>query len=78
MDIEAVAANIVDSAIKVHKTLGPGLFESAYQSCLAYELRRRGLEVNLEIVFSIVYEGIEIESGYRIDMLVENMVVVEK
>jgi GxxExxY protein len=71
MDIEDVAKEIVDAAIKVHRTFGPGLFESTYQKCLAYELRKRGLRVDCEVVLPIVYDGVEIESGFRMDMLVE-------
>ena len=77
MDIEETAKTIVDSAIKVHRALGPGLLESAYQQCLAYELRKRGLRVNCEIILPIVYDHNAIESGYRIDMLVNDCVVVE-
>ena len=77
MEIEEVAKEIVDAAIKVHRILGPGLFESVYQQCLAYELRKRGLRVDCEFAIPIVYDGIEIESGCRVDMLVENAVIIE-
>jgi GxxExxY protein len=77
MDIEVVAKEIVDSAIKVHKELGPGLLESAYQMCLAYELTKRGLRVTCEVTLPICYDGQDIDSGYRIDMLVENCVIIE-
>jgi len=77
MDIEEVAKIIVDSAIKVHRALGPGLLESAYQHCLAYELRKRGLRVECEALLPIVYDGQQIDAGYRIDMLVEGGVIVE-
>ena len=77
MDIEKVAKNIVDSAITVHRALGPGLLESAYQYCLAYELRKRGLQVETEVEQPIVYDGQRISTGYRIDMLVEDSVIVE-
>jgi len=76
-DIEAVAKDIVDSAIKVHKALGPGLLESAYQHCHAYELRQRGRKVLTEVVLPILYEGQQIEAGYRIDMLVDDLVIIE-
>ncbi len=76
-DIEAVGKDIVDTAIKVHKALGPGLLESAYQHCHAYELRQRGRKVFTEVVLPILYEGQPIEAGYRIDMLVDDMVIVE-
>jgi len=77
MDIEKAAKEIVDAAIKVHRTLGPGLFESTYQKCLAYELSKSGLRVDCEVVLPIVYDGVEIESGYRLDMLVDDLIVVE-
>jgi len=77
MDIEEVAKQIVDAAIKVHRALGPGLLESAYQHCLAYELRKRGLRVDCEVTLPIVYDGQQIDAGYRIDMLVEDAVIIE-
>jgi GxxExxY protein len=77
MEIEAVAKEIIDSAIKVHRQLGPGLLESAYQTCLAYELTKRGLRVVCEVTLPILYDGQQIESGYRIDMLVENCIIIE-
>ena len=77
MDIEEVARVIVDAAIKVHRTLGPGLLESAYQQCMAYELRKRGLKVDCEVALPVVYDGIIIDAGYRIDMLIEDMVIIE-
>ena len=76
-DIEAVAKDIVDAAIKVHKALGPGLLESAYQYCHAYELRQRGRKILTQVVLPILYAGQQIEAGYRIDMLVEDLVIVE-
>jgi GxxExxY protein len=77
VEIELIAKEIVDSSIKVHRQLGPGLLESAYQTCLAYELINRGLKVACEVSLPIRYEGVEIECGYRIDMLVENCVIIE-
>ncbi|MHB0989508.1 MAG: GxxExxY protein [Bellilinea sp.] len=76
-EVEAVATHIVDSAIKVHRAFGPGLLESAYQACLAQELRRRGLFVECELMLPIAYDGLTIASGYRIDMLVEKSVIIE-
>jgi GxxExxY protein len=76
-DPEEVAAAIVDAAIKVHRALGPGLLESVYPYCLAYELRKRGLKVETEVTVPIVYDGLKIEAGYRIDMLVEDSIVIE-
>jgi GxxExxY protein len=77
MDDEAVATQIVDASIKVHRALGPGLLESAYQHCLTYELRKRGLKVECEVLVPIAYDGIRIDAGYRLDMLVEDCVIVE-
>lgn len=77
MDIEQIGSQIVDSAIKVHRALGPGLLESAYQECLAYELRQRGLKVSCEVILPVIYQEIEIDAGYRIDMLIEGSVIVE-
>jgi GxxExxY protein len=76
-EIEGIAKQIVDTAIKVHRALGPGLLESAYQYCLAYELRKRGLQVQCEVVLPIRYDGQEINAGYRIDMLVEDCIIIE-
>jgi GxxExxY protein len=76
-DVEAVATQIVDAAIKVHKVLGPGLLESAYQRCLTHELRKRGLHVETEVALPLNYDGEKIDAGYRIDMLVEGIVIIE-
>ena len=75
--VEGTASVIVDSAIKVHRALGPGLLESAYQACLAYELRSCGLEVECEVPLPVQYGEIYVDAGYRIDMLVEDCVVIE-
>lgn len=77
MGIEEIAAKIVNAAIKVHMALGPGLLESAYQKCLAYELKKEGLKVECEVSLPLVYEKIIIEAGYRLDMVVEDMIIVE-
>jgi GxxExxY protein len=77
IEIEEIGRKIVNSAIQVHKTLGPGLLESAYQKCIAYELRKNRLEVACEILLPIQYDAIEIDAGYRIDMLVENRIIIE-
>lgn len=68
---------IVDSAIQIHRTFGPGLLESAYQKCLAHDLTKRGLKVECEVALPIVYDGQTIESGYRVDMLVDDCVIIE-
>ncbi|MDB5814249.1 MAG: hypothetical protein JWN23_1366 [Rhodocyclales bacterium] len=77
MQIEETGRVVVDSAMKVHSALGPGLLESAYRACLAHELTLRGLAVSQEKPLPILYEGVEISVGYRIDLLVEENVVVE-
>jgi GxxExxY protein len=77
VDIEGVAKEIVDAAIKVHRSLGTGLLESAYQQCLAHELRKRGYKVDCEVALPVVYDGIKIDAGYRLDKLIENMIIVE-
>ena len=77
MDIEEVGKQIVDSVVSVHRALGPGLLESAYQQCLAYELRKRGLMVACEVVLPIVYDDQHIDAGFRADMLVEDCVIIE-
>jgi GxxExxY protein len=77
MSPNEVSGQIVDAAMKVHTALGPGLLESAYEGCLAYELRKRGLKVAPQVGLPVVYEGVNIDVGYRIDLLVEDLVIVE-
>ena len=76
-EIEAIATDIVDCAFKVHKQFGPGLLESAYQACHAHELRKRGRVVQTELKLPILYDGQEFDEGYRIDELVDNLVIIE-
>jgi GxxExxY protein len=76
-EIEAIATDVVDGAIKVHRVLGPGLLESSYQTCLAFKLRKRGRNVLTEVLLPIKYEGQQIDAGYRIDILVDDLVIVE-
>jgi len=68
---------IVDAAFKVHTTLGPGLLESAYEHCLFYELCKQGIHASTQVVLPIVYDGKKIEAGYRIDILVEDAIIIE-
>ncbi len=72
-----IAAQIVDAAYKIHVKLGPGLLESVYLAVLAYELRKRGLVVDTERELPVLYEAVRIEVGFRIDMIVEEKVIVE-
>ena len=68
---------IVNSALKVHRNLGPGLLESSYEECLCYELRKEGLFVEKQKTLPLIYEEVKLEIGYRIDLLVEKKVVIE-
>lgn len=76
--INVVTGIIVDAAMKVHSTLGPGLLESAYEVCLTHELRKRELDVMTQVVVPIVYDGVSLEKAYRLDILVEGVVVEVK
>ena len=76
-DIEAIAADIVDCAIKVHKILGPGLLESAYQYCHAYELKKRGWDAETEVKLPVIYDDQRIDVGYKIDILINKLVIIE-
>ena len=66
------SGHVVDAALKVHSALGPGLLEGAYQACMTHELRRRDLYVRSQVSLPVFYDGIRINIGYRIDLLVEN------
>ena len=72
-----ISGIIVDCALKVHKTLGPGLLESVYQAALTYELRKRGLNVVNEKPIPVIYEDVKLKVGFRADLIVENKVIVE-
>ena len=72
-----IAKEIVDAALKVHRQLGPGLLESAYEECLAYELIQRDLLVERQKALPLVYEEVKLEAGYRIDLLIEKKVIIE-
>ncbi len=75
--VNQVSGIVVNAAMRVHSLLGPGLLESAYQACLAQELRKRGLTVETQVGLPVVYEGEKLDLGYRIDLIVENLVIVE-
>ena len=74
---ENLATIIVDAGLKVHRALGPGLLESAYEHCLSHELNARGLSVSRQVILPLVYEGIKLDAGYRLDLLIENVIIVE-
>ena len=75
--MEEIAKSIVDCAFKVHSTLGPGLLESVYQLCLTHDLNKQGYAVRTEVALPVTYDGVCIEAGYRIDMLVEICIIIE-
>ncbi len=77
MEINRLSKEVIGAAIEVHKALGPGMLESVYQSCLAYELRDRGLNVETEVSIPVIYKELSINDAYRIDMMVEGRVVLE-
>jgi GxxExxY protein len=77
MEINQVSGSIIGAAMKMHSALGPGLLESAYEACLVYELRKRGLKVESQLPLPVLYEGVKVEAGYKIDLLVEDAVIVE-
>src|SRR6185369_14468169 len=68
---------VVKCAMKVHTELGPGLLESAYEACLAHELRKSGLRVETQVVLPVRYDGIKLDLGYRLDLVVEDQLVIE-
>ena len=76
MEINKITEKIIGCAIEVHRYLGPGLLESAYEECLVFELKKEGLIVERQKPVPVVYKDIKLECGYRIDILVENKVVV--
>ncbi|MDZ7806734.1 MAG: GxxExxY protein [Gracilimonas sp.] len=75
--LDEITNKVIGSAIRVHKELGPGLLESAYQECLLYVLKKEGLSVEKEKPIPIKFEDVELDCGYRIDLLVENRLVLE-
>ena len=77
MEINLITKEIIGAAIEVHKQLGPGMLESAYEECLCYELSLRSLKVERQKPIPVVYKEIKLDCGYRTDLLVENEVVVE-
>ena len=76
-ELNSLTEKIIGAAIEVHRHLGPGLLESAYETCLAYELEQLGLKVERQKALPLVYKEIHLDQGYRIDLLVEEQIVVE-
>jgi GxxExxY protein len=77
MQLNEISGEIVDAAFKVHSQLGPGLLESVYERVLAYELRKRGLKVEMQQAVPIRYDGVDFDEGFRLDLLVNDSVIVE-
>ena len=76
-ETEQIVTNLVDAAFKVHRALGPGLLESVYEVCLCHELAKREIPFRRQLNMPVVYDGIRLESGYRLDLLVSEAVIVE-
>ncbi|HEY5535705.1 MAG TPA: GxxExxY protein [Ignavibacteria bacterium] len=77
MEFDTISNKIIDAAIEVHRHLGPGLLESAYEECLSFELKELGIKFERQKPLPVIYKTIKLEIGYRIDLLVENYIVVE-
>jgi GxxExxY protein len=77
MDENAVGERLLGCALNVHRALGPGLLENAYEACLAHELTKHGLAFKRQLGLPVLYDGVRVELGYRLDLLIEELVVVE-
>ncbi|MGE5147048.1 MAG: GxxExxY protein [Candidatus Eiseniibacteriota bacterium] len=76
-EIEAIGKAVVDSAFRVHTQLGAGLLEAVYEACLEHELRKRGAQVQRQVLIPVVYDGMQLDAGLRLDLLVDDAVIVE-
>jgi GxxExxY protein len=76
-DVELLAKDVVDAAYRVHRELGPGLLESVYEACLDHELRKRGCKVETQVPVPVVYDGLRLDAGLRLDLLVGGRLIVE-
>ena len=77
MKFSLLSNRVIGSAIKVHRVLGPGLLESAYEQCLAHELKLNGIDFKIQQPFPIEYKGIQLDCGYRVDLIVEGEIIIE-
>ena len=75
--LNSLSGKIIDAAIKVHKSLGPGLVESCYEACLAFELMQQGLKVERQKPLPVIYREIKLDCGYRLDLFIDNLIIVE-
>ena len=77
MEFDELSNKVIGCALEVHKNLGPGLLESTYQQCLAYELKQAGINFKMEVEMPVKYKSVNIDCGYRADILVENKIILE-
>ena len=77
MYLKDITESIISAAMKIHSVLGPGLLENVYETCLIHEMRKKDIEVNNQVVLPVIYDNIEMDLGYRLDLLVQNQVIVE-
>ncbi len=77
MELNEISEKIIGAAIQVHRTLGSGLLESTYEACLKCELEKRGLIIQSQVGLPVIYDGMKIDLGYRLDILVEDAVIIE-
>ncbi len=77
MNENEIGDTLLGAAIKVHSALGPGLLESAYETCLVHEIGQRGLKVRRQVALPLIYDGIKLDAGYRLDLLINDKVIVE-
>jgi GxxExxY protein len=77
VELNEISGEIIAAALKVHTAIGPGVLESVYQTCLLHELQQRGLNVASQVALPVHYDNLRLDSGYRIDLLVENKIIVE-
>lgn len=75
--VNQLTEKIIGCAIEVHKALGPGLLESAYEECFCYELSQNGMVVNRQVPLPVIYKGIKLDCGYKIDVLVDDIIIIE-
>jgi len=77
MEFDSLSNQVIGLAIEVHRELGPGLLESTYEKCLTHELSRHGIRCETQAILSVEYKGLSLDCGYRVDMMVEGMLIIE-
>jgi GxxExxY protein len=76
-ELELCATAVINAAFRVHKAFGPGLLENAYEACLIHELVKQGFKVDRQVVIPLVYDGVEVDTAFRVDLLVQDKLIVE-